>query len=119
LEVLGDVPAGIVEIGILKDAAESNTVLLFSTSAKSGTETGILRKASLSYRARTATTRSGFATPAGLSRTWLTTLKIAVLAPIPNAKVVTAVSAKARFLANARQAKRRSVIMQPKDGSKT
>ena len=47
------------------------------------------------------------------------TLKIAVLAPIPSAKVVTAVRAKARFLANARQAKRRSVIMQPKDGSKT
>ena len=47
------------------------------------------------------------------------TLKIAVLAPIPNAKVVTAVRAKARFLANARQAKRRSVIMQPNDGSKT
>src|SRR5579871_1196215 len=82
--------------------------VLFCTSAKSGMDTPMLRNASLSYFTRSATTPSGFDTPPGLSNTWLTTLKIAVLAPIPSAKAATAVRLNAGLLASVRQVMRRA-----------
>src|ERR1051326_8816060 len=68
----------------------------------------MLCKASLSYLARTATMRSGCVTPAGFRSTSFTTLKLAVLAPMPSASAATAVMVKPGLLASVRQAMRRS-----------
>jgi len=53
--------------------------------------------------------RSGSGNGSGLSRTPLTTLKIAVLAPMPRAIVRMATAEKPGFLMSSRAAKRRSV----------
>ena len=45
----------------------------------------MLLSASLSYFTRSAAILSGLVTPAGFNKISFTTLKIAVLAPIPNA----------------------------------
>jgi hypothetical protein len=56
------------------------------------------------------TSRSGLRYGSGRSNTALTTLKIAVLAPMPNASVSTATAVKPGFFSNWRKAKRRSFM---------
>src|SRR5690348_11882448 len=46
--------------------------------------------------------------PAGFSRNWLTTVKIAVLTPIPSARVAMATAVKAGVLPSVRPARRNS-----------
>src|SRR5262249_53271585 len=54
------------------------------------------------------TSRSGFLNGSGRSRTALTTLKIAVFAPMPRLKVITATTVKPGLLRNMRAAYRKS-----------
>ena len=55
------------------------------------------------------TRRSGRATGSGRSITWSSSVKMAVLAPLPSAIVTTTIAAKAGFFRNERRASRKSV----------
>ena len=71
----------------------------------------MLFNASLSYLTRREAMRSGFETPVGFKSTWLTTLKMAVLAPMPRASAAMAVRLKTGLLARVRQVMRRVGVM--------
>ena len=67
-----------------------------------------LERASSGFEAQTTTSRSGFSKGAAFSRTAFTTLNMAVLAPIPRARVSTATAANIGRFKRTRRARPKS-----------
>jgi hypothetical protein len=99
-------PSSVTGAGpVTTPAKSSNSVPCCFKSRKSPGENGKFRTFRLRSSPHAITSRSALAYGSGWSSTALTTLKIAVLTPTPNASVNSAVAANAGFLRSDRAAK--------------